>query len=234
MSAEIETILEGLCAEASESVATRLRAIHKIIKGFKNNHVELTIPTLVNALGAAGIQMSKSSIYNKKIRNKDNPYRILVDAWSKNISDAKVKKAESSANVNFTTMTNADYEYIGSDVVKFKVQNMYSELKSARHQINILKDIQDLPLIEEKGDALLFHKNNKAITAPSSTAVDVPDAVELHIETLEDFLDGSTKLAFDKEGCLVASRGIRQDDVLSDMELQQALAAAIHIMKCNL
>ena len=233
MSTEIEAVLEGLCAEANGNVETRLRAIHKTVKGFKRNHVDLTAPNLVNALGALGFKISKSSIYNKKIRGKDNPYRVLVDAWNKDIDDAKIKKAESNANVNFTVMSNADYESIGSDIVKFKVQNMYNELRSARHQINLLKDIQSLPLVEEKGDALLFHKDAKSITAPSTKSLDavIPDTVEQHIEVIEDFISGSSKLAFDKEGCLVASKGIRKDDVLSDMELQQALAAAIHIMK---
>jgi hypothetical protein len=233
MYTEIETVLEGLCAEANNNVETRLRAIHKTIKSFKRNHVDLTAPNLVRALGALGIEISKSSIYNKTVRGKPNPYRALVDAWNKEIDDAKVNNAESSANVNFTIMSNADYESIGSDVVKFKVQNMYNELKSARHQINLLKDIQALPLVEEKGDTLLFHKDNKSIAAPSSTVVEAgtSQAIEQHIEVLEDFVGGSLKLKFDEEGCLVASKGIRKDDVLSDMELQQAISVAIRALK---
>lgn len=233
MSIAIEVTLEGLCAEASNNVETKLRAIHTTVKSFKKNHVDLTAPNLVKALGALGINMSKSAIYNKKIRGKANPYRVLVDCWNKDIDDAKVNKAESNANVNFTIMSNADYESIGSDVVKFKVQNMYYELKSARHQITLLKDIQDLPLVEEKEDALLFHKGHKSMIAPSSTSIvaNSPETVEQQIEVLEDFIGGSSKLNFDEEGCLVASKGIRKDDVLSDTELQQALAAAIHIMK---
>lgn len=234
MSTKIEAVLEGLCAEANSNVETRLRAIHKTVKAFKKNHVDLTAPNLINALGALGIKMSKSSIYNKKVRGKDNPYRVLVDAWHKDIDDAKVNKAESNAQVNFTTMSNADYESIGSDVVKFKVQNMYSELRSARHQINLLKDIQALPLVEEKGGTLTFHGNDhKSIAATRTVTLGsyTPEAIEQHIEVLEGFLNGSSKLMFDEDGCLVASKGIRKDDVLSDMELQQALAVAINTLK---
>lgn len=231
MSTEIEAVLEGACAHANHNVATRLRAIHKIIKGFKKNNVDLTAPNLVNALGALGITMSKSSIYNKKIRGKDNPYRVLIDAWNNDLNNAKVKRAESNSNVNFTIMSNADYESIGSDIVKFKVQNMYNELRSARHQINLLKDIQALPFVEEKGDLLLFHKDEKLTN--NSTRLDsvAPETIEQHVETIEDFISGGSKLSFDNEGCLVALKAIRKDDVLSDMELQQALTAAVHIMK---
>jgi hypothetical protein len=233
MSTEVEAVLEGLCAEANGNVETRLRLIHKTIKGFKKNNVDLTAPNLVNALAALGITISKSSIYNKKVRGKDNPYRVLVDAWNKAIDDSKMRTVESSVNTNFTVMSNADYESISSDVVKFKIQNMYNELRAARHQINLLKDIQTLPLVEEKGDDLLLHKGGKSIAAPSSSSSDevIPATAEQHMQVIEDFIGGSSKLAFDEEGCLVALKGIRKGDVLSDLELKQALAAAINIMK---
>lgn len=239
MSAEVEVVLGCLCAEANSNVQTRLKAIHQTVKSFKKNHVDLTAPNLINALDVLGIKMSKSSIYNKKVRGKDNPYRVLVDAWHKDIDESKVKKAESSAQVNFTTMSNADYESIGSDVVKFKVQNMYNELKSARHQINLLKDIHDLPLVEEKGDVLVFHKNGHQSISTSGLVTSglvtlgavTPGTLVQQIEVLEDFLNGNSKLTFDEEGCLVASKGIRKDDVLSDIEFQQALALAIQALK---
>lgn len=233
MSADVEALLEGLCSEANGNVEVRLRAIHKTVKGFKRNHVDLTAPNLINALSAQGIKMSKSSIYNKKVRGKDNPYSVLVNAWNENINNAKVKRVESNAKVNFTTMTNADYESIGSDIVKFKVQNMYNELRSARHQINLLKDIQSLPLVEEKGDSLLFHKDERGVgsSRPEPLAIGGPGELEAHIEVLEEFISGSSKLSFDTEGGLVATKGIRKGDALSDIELQHALAAAIQVMK---
>ncbi|WP_282145458.1 gamma-mobile-trio protein GmtX [Alteromonas stellipolaris] len=231
MSTHIETILDNLCAEANSSVEARLRAMHKTIKGFKRNHVDLTAPNLISALGALGISMSKSSIYNKKIRGKDNPYRVLVDGWSKDINETKIKQAESNTKVDFTIMTNSDYESISSDVVKFKVQNMYSELRSARHQINLLKDIQALPLIEDKGDTLCFHRGEKSVGLSKSSDGASLNNYEAHIDVLEDFLAGNSKLSFDDEGGLVASKGIRKGDALSDIELQHALIAALDVMK---
>ncbi|KPZ67403.1 MULTISPECIES: gamma-mobile-trio protein GmtX [Pseudoalteromonas] len=233
MPTEIEAVLEGLCAEANNNVEARLRAIHKIIKGFKRNHVDLTAPNLINALGSLGISMSKSSIYNKRVRGKDNPYRVLVDAWHEDINDAKLKRADTNAKCDFTIMTSEDYASIQSDVVKFKIQNMYSELKSARHQINLLKDINALPLIEEKDDTLRFHKDEKSVAlSETKSSVDASlNNYEAHIDVLEEFLAGNSKLSFDDEGGLVASKGIRKGDALSDIELQHALIAALDVMK---
>lgn len=231
MAGEIDVVLESLCANASSNVELRLRAIHKIIKGFKNNHVALTAPNLVNALSSVGISMSKSSIYNKQIRGNDNPYRVLVDRWSEHIANSKLKKIEPNAKVNFTIMSDADYASIGSDVVKFKVQNMYSELRAARHQINLLKDIHSLPILEDSGAELLFHKDEKSVLAKSLMASHGLENISQHIYTLESFMSGGTKLTFDTEGFLVADAIIRKGDTLSEMEFQQALAAAIHIMK---
>ncbi|MDN3632659.1 gamma-mobile-trio protein GmtX [Vibrio lentus] len=233
MSTIIEAVLERLCSESSSSVETKLRAIHKIIQGFKRNNVELTAPNLTDALMALGIKMSKSSIYNKKSRGKDNPYRVLVDAWQDDINDAKVSRASKSSKIDITVMSNSDYESITSDLVKFKIQNMYNELKSARHQVNLLKEIQGLPIIQEGGDdKLLFHNSEQSISSTKPPEViDVPKDSDIHIEVIEDFLENSTKVMFDEDGCLVASKAIRKSDLLSDIGLQQALSIAIQIMK---
>ncbi len=233
MSTKLEVLLEGLCAESSNSVQTKLKTMHKVIGGFKRNNVELTAPNLVEALGALGVKMSVSSIYNKRVRGKDNPYRLLFDAWANDINTKTIERSERSARHKGTTMTDSDFSSINSDLVKFKVQNMYNELRSARHQINLLKDIQSLPVMQEKEGNLIFHKDEKTISfenAKDLAGSSVGD-LSLHIDVLEDFIQGSSKVEFNEEGALVATKTIRKEDLLSDVELLQALVSALQLMK---
>lgn len=226
----VDTTLKSLCEGANDNVETRLRAVDKIIRGFKRANVELTVPSVVTALKALGITMSTSSLYNKNVRGNPNPYRVLFDAWAQDLEESKRKKVEDASPADFTTMSDADFGSIGSDLVKFKVQTLYNELKSARHQINTLKKIHDLPVIEERGSALLFHKNgdeNKTVLLDKSTN---DDDVDAHAEAISLFLKGSNKLEFDEDGCLVAKAAIRKGDVLSELELKEALEFALMMM----
>ncbi len=229
-----ELVLEGLCAEANQGVSSRLKAIHNVIRGFKKNNVELTAPNVVNALGALGIKMSSSSIYNKNVRGKPNPYRVLYDAWNQDISTATEKRSETKRNTLFTEMTDDDYQAIKSDVLKFKIENMYSELKSLRHQINLLKDIHELPILQEQKGALVFLDSRQPSTGkplPELIQSSGDNNTEEYIEILETFIQGSSKVSFDEDGCLSAKTMIRKDDVLSDMELYHAIVASIRSLK---
>ncbi|MDP2588241.1 hypothetical protein Q8W41_01900 [Vibrio splendidus] len=217
----VDIVLKGLCETVNANVETRIRAVDKIIRGFKRNNVELTVPSVVAALKALGINMSASSLYNKTVRGNPNPYRVLFDAWAQDIENSKRNKVEDAAINDFTIMSDADFSSIGSDLVKFKVQTLYNELKSARHQINTLKKIHDLPVIEDKGSTLLYHKNGSE-NAPDLLNNSNGD-VAMHLETISLFLKGSGKLSFDEDGCLVAKNAVRKGDVLSDLELREAL-----------
>lgn len=225
----VDIILKSLCEGANDNVETRLRAVDKIIRGFKRANIELTVPSVVTALKALGVTMSVSSLYNKKVRGNPNPYRVLFDAWVHDIEESKRKTVEGISPADFTTMSDADFSSIGSDLVKFKVQTLYNELKSARHQINTLKKIHELPVIEERGAALLFHKNgdeNKPVLDKPSN----DNEVDNHVKAISLFLNGSNKLGFNEEDCLVAKATIRKDDILSDFEFKKALEFALMTM----
>ncbi len=228
---DVETILNSLLEGVSSNVETRLKAVNKIIFGFKKNNVDLTVPNVVSALDATGIKMSASSLYNKTVRGKPNPYRVLFDAWSHEIDKAKVKKTSTDYSPDdFTSMTDADFSAIGSDVVKFKVQTLYNELKSARHQINMLKNIHDLPIIEDTGDKIVFHNNGQlsdAVVPDQSFRPIESDAQDIdeYVEVIRHFLRGNSKIEFDEDGCLIAKTTIRKGDMLSDLDFKVAMEA---------
>lgn len=235
MQNEVSVILKDLCNEANSNIATRLKAIDKIIHRYKKTNVELTVPNVVNSLNSLGINMSASSIYNKTVRGKPNPYRVLYDAWMKDINNSKLSSnIADNPSENFISMTDADFASIGNDVVKFKVQMLFNELKSARHQINMLKQIQDLPIITDNGLSLIFHKNERSNRHPPSQEENISkpknEDTQMYINILENFLSGSNKLEYDEDGCLVAKTTIRKDDLLSDINFKDAIMAALKIL----
>lgn len=233
MPLEVDTVLKSLLEYASSNVKTRLNAMDRIIHGFNKNNVELTVPNVVGALEAKGIKISASSLYNKTVRGKPNPYRVLFDAWRREIEKAKVKKVSTDYSpADFTSMTDADFSTIGSDVVKFKVQTLYNELKSARHQINMLKQIHSLPIIEDSGTALTFRKageSSATLSQKPGQAISGHDGqiIDEYFDVIRDFLAGNSKLEFDEDGSLLAKTTIRKGDMLSDLELRPALEAAM-------
>jgi len=232
---EVSVILHDLCNKANSNVATRLKALDKIIYSFKKNNVELTVPNVVNALNATGINMSASSIYNKTVRGEPNPYRVLFDAWINDINKSKLSKnIQDNPSVDFISMTDADFTSIGNDVVKFKVQMLFNELKSARHQINMLKQIQNLPIITDNGSSLIFHKNEVSNKNIASQEKNISKSKindnQMHIKILENFLSGSNKLEYDEDGCLIAKTTIRKDDLLSDISFKDAIMAALSML----
>ncbi|MGL2998757.1 hypothetical protein KNV99_04675 [Acinetobacter nosocomialis] len=232
---EMSIILNDLCNKANSNVATRLKALDKIIYGFKKNNIELTVPNVVNALKTIGINMSTSSIYNKTVRGEPNPYRVLFDAWINDINKSKLSKnIQSHPSVDFISMTDTDFASIGNDMVKFKVQMLFNELKSARHQINMLKQIQNLPIITDNGTSLIFHKNevsNEPITSQQENITKSKiEYNQVYIKVLEQFLNGTNKLEYDEDGCLIAKTTIRKDDLLSDINFKDAIMAALNIL----
>lgn len=235
MTNEVFTTLNILCNNSSSNVKTRLKAIDRIIYGFKKNNVELTVPNIINALKAIGINMSNSSIYNKTVRGKPNPYRVLFDAWVSNINKSKLSKnIQDSPTVDFMSMTDTDFTSIGNEVVKFKVQMLYNELKSARQQINMLKQIQNLPIITETGSTLVFHNidapNKHSLIQDKNTLKQNIECNHIYIRTLEQFLNSSNKLEYDEDGFLIAKTTIRKGDILSDIDLYKAINAALHAL----
>ncbi|EJY0896653.1 hypothetical protein ACCF70_001816 [Vibrio parahaemolyticus] len=236
MQHDVDTVLKSLLKDANSNVETRLKALNKIIYGFKKNHVDLTVPNVVGALEAIGIKMSASSIYNKTVRGKPNPYRVLFDAWSHEIDKAKVSKASADYSpVDFTSMTDADFATIGSDVVKFKVQTLYNELRSARNQINMLKQIHDLPIIEDTGEKLIYRKNGLIDDAVSPSQGVSPselneECIEEYADAIRYFLNGNSKIEFDDEGFLIAKTTIRKGDMLSDIDFKSAIETAYKVL----
>lgn len=232
---EVSLILNDLCNKANPHVEIKLKALDKIINGFKKNNVELTVPNVINALNCLGISMSASSIYNKKVRGEPNPYRILFDAWLNNINNFKLSKnIKNPPSVDFITMTDSDFASIGNDVVKFKVEMLFNELKSARHQINMLKQIQNLPTITENGSSLVFQRDidpKKPITTKEGkNSNNKSDEKLIHIKVLESFLYDNNKLKYDEDGCLVAKTMIRKDDLLSDINFKNAMIASLNAL----
>ncbi|HHY0617950.1 TPA: gamma-mobile-trio protein GmtX [Vibrio parahaemolyticus] len=233
MQHDVDTVLKSLLEDSTSNVETRLKAVNKIILGFKKNNVDLTVPNVVGALEATGVKMSASSLYNKTVRGKPNPYRVLYDAWLHEINKAKVNRVSTEYSpTDFTSMTDADFATIASDVVKFKVQTLYNELKSARHQINMLKQIHNLPIIEDKGEAFVFHRSSpldvpSSASRESKTSDSSDQLADEYIETIHSFLNGNSKVEFDEDGCLVSKTSIRKGDVLSELDLKEAIEAAL-------
>ena len=206
MQNEVSMTLDNLCDNASLNVKTRLKAIDKVIYGFKKKNVELTVPNLVNALKAMGVNINASSIYNKTVRGKPNPYRVLFDVWMNDLNKSKLSRnSKDLASVEFISMTDLDFASIGNDVVKFKVQMLFNELKSARHQINMLKQIHNLPIVTDTGSSLIFHNNDDSYKklAPTKKNTTQTEDNHLYIEVLEQFLKKNGKFEFDEDGCLM-------------------------------
>lgn len=234
MQNEVTIILNDLCNNTSCNIKIRLKAIDKIIYGFKKNSVEPTVPNIINALKSVGIKMSASSIYNKTVRGKQNPYRVLFDAWVKNISDSKLHSSKINTSTDFISMTDTDFSSISNEVVKFKVQMLFNELKSARHQINMLKQIQNLPIVTDTGSSLIFNNKeplSKHINYQKETLIK-KNMQDTHIyrEALEQFLNDNNKLEYDENGCLVAKKTIRKGDLLSDINFRDAIIEALNIL----
>lgn len=230
MENKASSTLSVLCNECSPNIQVRLRAINKILSGFKRNNLEPTVPKLTASLSAMGINISSSSLYNKKIRGKPNPYRVLYDAWLDEISnDKSTEKNDCNQNQNFISLTDSDYSSISNDIVKFKIQMMFNELKSARHQINMLKQVQNLPIIEDNGSNLLFHngENNPNI---EKNGIEPQGAIGNHLDILKQFLNGNGKIEFDQDGYLVSKKIIRKGDPLSDLGLKSAIIAALEAL----
>lgn len=230
---ETSIVLKSLCVEANANVETRLVAMDKVIHGFKVSHVELTVPNVVKALKSTGISISASSLYNKKVRGQPNPYRVLFDAWAHDIKSSTLEKvANTTSDFNFSSMTDSDFASIGSDIVKFKVQCLYSELKSTRNQINILKQIQNLPLIETNNSHLVFKNDNPLSRRTSFPRDDVKNTeFNRHLDIICAFTNGNNKLGYDEDGCLVAKKTIRKGDILSELDFKMAIEATIKYLQ---
>ncbi|HDY7718959.1 TPA: hypothetical protein RQK05_000895 [Vibrio vulnificus] len=233
---DVDTVLNSLLEDANSNVETRLKAMNKIVHSFKRNSVDLTVPNVVRAMEATGIRISASSFYNKTVRGKPNPYRVLFDAWKQDIDKAKVKSSGNDYSPpDFTSMTDADFATIGSDVVKFKVQTLYNELKSVRNQVNMLKQIQNLPIVQDTGTAFIFHETEESsefvLSETSKGAIGISaEDIEEYSEAIRSFLNGNSKTIFDEDGFLIAKTNVRRGDVLSDVDFKEAMEVALKML----
>ena len=148
MRKHLNELLEKLASEASNSVmATKLRKIDSICDDLVDKGVIPSVVLVVKYLTEAGLSLSKRTIYNE--RKGGNPYKTLIEEWiqyANAITDEKETKTKSSPSLpSAELLEDSDLEAIPDPVLRYRVSLMFGEMKGLRNQLNIAREISNLP-----------------------------------------------------------------------------------------
>lgn len=205
--------------ESSKSRATRTKisAISKVCEDLVEKSVTPTIALVVKYLAQDAIKMSEQTIYNK--REGGNPYRETFDAWLDYQSNKSIeKKINTNHQGEVQILHEKELSKIEDPVLRYQVSILLGEVKGLRNQLNIAREVNNLPTISAIGSS-----SEKIETSPNQ-AIELDDYDQ---EVIESLLRGSSNTKFDSDGTLVASFPINKGAKISSPGLKYALEKLI-------
>ncbi|MDP2562789.1 gamma-mobile-trio protein GmtX [Psychrobium sp. 1_MG-2023] len=213
---EVNSLYELLTASSTKTVKAKLNAIHEVCKKLVSRKVDITVPRLVTHLTEAGLSISEQSLYNPKSGKKDNPYKLLYLAWQSFASNKLAIKVKATTESNAgVAIDDKDLLAIENPVLRYKISLMYAELKSLRRQNDLIRQVNELPVIVNSHKHALTNNNSR------------PTLLEYNQELIGEFIKGSSELGFDESGRLFSKRAISRNTVLSADDFRDALIEAI-------
>lgn len=213
---EVNSLYESLTASNTKTVKAKLNAIHEVCKKLASRKVDITVPRLVTHLTEAGLSISEQSLYNPKSGKKDNPYKLLYLAWQSFASNKLTAKFAATTEPDTgVVIEDKDLLAIENPVLRYKISLMHAELKSLRRQNDLIRQVNELPIISNSQLPALTNNNSR------------PALLEYNQELIREFVKGTSVLGFDESGRLFAKRAISRSTVLSSDDLRDALIEAI-------
>jgi len=204
--AHVDRLVES---SKSKTTKAKISAISKVCEDLVEKSVTPTMALVVKYLAQDAIKMSEQTIYNK--REGGNPYREIFDAWLDYQSHKSIeKKINTNHQGDDQILHEKELSKIEDPVLRYQVSILLGEVKGLRNQLNIAREVNNLPTISAIGS--------------SSTAIGLDDYDQ---EVIENLLNGSSKTKFDSDGTLVASFPINKGAKISSPGLKDALEKLI-------
>lgn len=216
----VKHLVEKLIVSAkTKSTEVKITAIDKTCESLVNDNITPTIALVVKHLKQNAIKISSRSIYNQ--REGGNPYREVIDAWGEFLTfkTSKFKAKLSKDNQGQNIIEEEDLASITDPVLKYRISLLFGELKGLRNQLNIAREVQNLPSVG-------FSNSSSKLSQP--TKEPIPNLDRYEIQILEAFLRGSSNAHFDKEGALIAKFHIRKGEKISNPGFKEALEKLIN------
>jgi len=215
----VKTFADRLAESAkSQATRTKIMAISKVCEDLVEKSVTPTIALVVKYLAQDAIKMSEQTIYNK--REGGNPYREAIDAWLDYHSNKSIeKKVKTGHHSNEQILHENELSKIEDPVLRYKVSILLGEMKGLRNQLNIAREVNNLPTIEA------LSSSSQSTEKQSHLAIGLD---EYDQEVIENLIKGSSNTKFDSEGALMASFPIKKGEKISSPGLKEALEKLIN------
>ncbi|XOV81268.1 MAG: gamma-mobile-trio protein GmtX [Aestuariibacter sp.] len=198
--------------EGKATKLNKLSAINSICEKLAKKGLTIEITNLVNLLMQQGISMSPRSIYNKE--GGRNPYRRLVDAWSKNALYERANKQPNRKEISTQEelVTDNDLAKITDPVLRYKVSLLYGEVTGLRIQNDMLRRIKELPAIQ-------------TVAAIECEQLEAKNVLlnDYEVDVLESFVNSDCSIGFDDNGRLHTKTTISRHTNLSSDDLKSVL-----------
>ncbi|WP_172590663.1 hypothetical protein [Shewanella xiamenensis] len=211
--------IEALCK--TDKSLGKLQEVEAACKAISDMGGNLTKAAVLKRLATNGAPMGRSSIYNDWEDGAENPYKSLCEAWDKynvikkaNKNLRSGKKASASDNEGSLSaaalIEDKDLAAIPDLTVRHKFSLLFGELVSLRNQLNMAREIKNLPLISATGAP-------ETESRPYEERPMLPNINDYDKEVIQSFLNitSATPFDFDDEGCLVSTQPICRDRTLS-------------------
>lgn len=219
----IKSLVDNLI-RGSKSKPTELKitSIDKICESLVDENITPTIVLVVKYLKQDAIKITTRTIYNQ--REGGNPYRQVIDAW---IEFANFKASKSKAKIHKeidaqNIVEEEDLSSITDPVLRYRVSLLCGEIKGLRNQLNIARQVQNLPAINWDGQNSTPTEYQKKPRARLN---------DYDIEILNEFLSGTSNVTFDEDGALTAKFHIRKSNKISSPGLKEAIEKLLILAK---
>jgi hypothetical protein len=216
----IKRLIEKLIETCkSKSTETKIVAIDKTCENLVDDNITPSITLVVRHLKQDAIKISPRSIYNQ--RDGGNPYREVIDAWTEFLifKTSRLKTKTFKENEGQNIIEEKDLAAIDDPVLRHRVSLLFGELKGLRNQLNIAREVQNLPMVGAAESGSKFVESSTRALANLN---------HYEIEILNDFLNGSSNAVFDEEGALAAKFNMKRGERISSPGLKDAFEKLIN------
>ncbi|MDR9423840.1 MAG: gamma-mobile-trio protein GmtX [Marinobacter sp.] len=212
--AQVDRLVESSKSKATKS---KIIAISKVCEDLVEKSVTPTIALVVKYLAQDAIKISEQTIYNK--REGGNPYRETFDAWLDYQSHQSIeKKINTNHQSDDQILHEKELLKIDDPVLRYQVSILLGEVKGLRNQLNIAREVNNLPTIASLGSS------SETIESSPNQAIELDDYDQ---EVIENLLKGTSNTTFDSDGTLMASFPIKKGAKISSPGLKDALEKLI-------
>lgn len=188
-----------------------LTHINKACEAITRSGAIVTISTVVKILNELDIDISTRTLYNK--RNGKNLYRTLIDSWIEHSSHVNTVNLQQDDFAKTPTSPLIDDELpdIADIPLRKRVALMIGEIKGLRNQVNTLKELRTLPLL------------NNPVTNESMTS-------ENDVKLLQELLNINQmgNVGFNDSGQLTTLQSLENDQPLTSKGVKQVIEKIIN------